>query len=56
MKQRKKALGTMNGVGGRITEIRLSKGIKQKELIAMLQTDGVDINPSSLSKLEGQTR
>jgi transcriptional regulator with XRE-family HTH domain len=30
--------------------------MKQKDLLARLQTAGIDINPSSLSKLEGQTR
>lgn len=30
--------------------------MKQKELLAKLQTGGIDINPSSLSKLEGQVR
>ena len=34
----------------------MEKGIKQHELVSRMQTMGVDINPSSLSKLEGQHR
>ena len=30
--------------------------MKQHELVAQMQIKGVDINPSSLSKLEGQVR
>ena len=30
--------------------------MKQHELVSQMQTLGVDINPSSLSKLEGQQR
>ena len=30
--------------------------MKQKELISQMQVNGVDIDPSSLSKLEGQIR
>ena len=30
--------------------------MKQHELVSKMQTLGVDINPSSLSKLEGQHR
>lgn len=30
--------------------------MKQHELVAQMQLMGVDINPSSLSKLEGQVR
>ena len=46
----------MNIIGARVTEIRLEKGLKQKELLAKLQSSGFDINAASLSKLEGQTR
>ena len=31
-------------------------GIKQKDFIARLQVAGLDINPTSYSKLEGQLR
>jgi transcriptional regulator with XRE-family HTH domain len=56
MKPRKLELGDKNLVGHKITEMRLEKNIKQKELLAKLQTCGINISPSSLSKLEGQTR
>ena len=36
--------------------IRKEKGIKQKEFLAKLQTLGLDISPTSLSRLEGQYR
>ena len=36
--------------------IRKAQGMKQAELVAKMQLAGVDINPSSLSKLEGQVR
>ena len=36
--------------------IRKSMGMKQTTLVSKMQLLGVDINPSSLSKLEGQTR
>lgn len=56
MKPRRQELGNKNIVGNKITKLRQEKNIKQKELLAKLQTKGIDINPSSLSKLEGQTR
>ena len=56
MKKRKLPLGDMNMTGAKIMEIRLKKGISQKDFIAMLQTNNIDINPTSYSKLEGQTR
>ena len=36
--------------------IRKQLGMKQTTLVSRMQLLGVDINPSSLSKLEGQTR
>lgn len=56
MKPRKLPLGDMNIVGANITRIRLGKNIKQKELLAKLQSEGMDITGSCLSKIEGQTR
>ncbi|MBE6610113.1 MAG: helix-turn-helix transcriptional regulator [Ruminococcaceae bacterium] len=56
MKIRKKQYGDVNMVGRRIEAIRKEKGIKQKDFIARLQTYGLDINPTSYSKLEGQIR
>ncbi len=56
MKIRKKQYGNINIVGKKIEEIRKANGIKQKDFIARLQTEGLDINPTSYSKLEGQIR
>ncbi len=36
--------------------LRKEKGMKQKEFIAKLQLFGLDMNPTSYSKLEGQVR
>ncbi|MBQ8941002.1 MAG: helix-turn-helix transcriptional regulator [Firmicutes bacterium] len=56
MKPRKLELGTKNIIGHKVTQLRLERKMKQKDLAAKLQTYGADINLSSLSKLEGQTR
>ena len=56
MKTRKKGYGTANIIGKNVRALRLAKGIKQKDFIARMQTMGVDINPTSYSKLEGQVR
>lgn len=56
MKTRAKNSGMANVVGKRIERLRKTKGIKQADFIARLQAAGLDINPSSYSKLEGQFR
>lgn len=56
MKTRAQAYGNSNMIGKRVYELRTARSIKQKELIAQLQAAGLDINPSSYSKLEGQVR
>ncbi|MCI8838998.1 MAG: XRE family transcriptional regulator [Oscillospiraceae bacterium] len=56
MKPRKLALGDRNMVGARVTEARLNAGMKQVELLAKLQTSGIDISIPALSLLEGQKR
>lgn len=56
MKTRKLELGDRNVIGGRVTEARLAKGMKQKELLAKLQTSGIEISTPALSLLEGQKR
>lgn len=56
MKIRKKAYGTCNMVGRNVERLRLQRGIKQKDFISKLQLMGLDINPTSYSKLEGQLR
>lgn len=56
MKIRKSEYGTCNVIGKRVEAIRKARGIKQKEFVAKLQSMGLDINPTSFSKLEGQVR
>lgn len=56
MKIRKLDLGDRNIVGARVTEARKAKGMKQVELLAKLQTAGIDISVPALSLLEGQKR
>lgn len=56
MKPRKAEYGTKNICGANVERIRKQQGMKQTTLISKMQLMGVDINPSSLSKLEGQVR
>lgn len=56
MKTRKLELGKRNMVGARVTEARLSMGMKQVDLLAKLQTSGIEISIPALSLLEGQKR
>ena len=56
MKPRKAEYGYKNICGANVERIRKSMGMKQTTLVSKMQLLGVDINPSSLSKLEGQTR
>lgn len=56
MKPRKAKYGDKNICGANIERIRKQLGMKQATLVSKMQLMGVDINPSSLSKLEGQTR
>ncbi|MBQ6831851.1 MAG: helix-turn-helix transcriptional regulator [Oscillospiraceae bacterium] len=56
MKPRKAKYGDKNICGANIERIRKLLGMKQATLVSKMQLMGVDINPSSLSKLEGQTR
>lgn len=56
MKPRKAEYGDKNICGANVERIRKQLGMKQATLVAKMQLAGVDINPSSLSKLEGQIR
>ena len=56
MKVRKKPFGDINIVGANIERLRKEQHIKQKDFIAKMQLMGLDINPTSYSKLEGQIR
>lgn len=52
----RKNFGNANLVGKKIEMLRKQRNITQKNIIAQMQLNGVDINPTSYSKLEGQTR
>ncbi|WP_228469202.1 helix-turn-helix domain-containing protein [Paenibacillus sp. JNUCC31] len=56
LKHRQEPPGDKNIIGSRVVSIRKSKGIKQREFLARLQTLGLDISQTSLSRLEGQYR
>lgn len=56
MKPRRIPYGDKNISGAKIESLRKAMGMKQSELVSRMQLLGVDINPSSLSKLEGQQR
>lgn len=56
MKIRVKAYGDCNIIGKTVEKLRKERKIKQKDFIARLQVSGLDINPTSYSKLEGQLR
>ena len=56
MKPRKQPYGDKNISGAIIERLRKERNMKQSELAAQMQVLGVDINISSLSKLEGQQR
>ena len=56
MKIRKKEYGDCNIVGKNVERIRKERKITQKDFISQLQLFGLDINPTSYSKLEGQIR
>lgn len=55
-KTRKAPLGTRNIVGAKVYQVRKQKGILQKDLAANLQSKGMDICATTLSRLEGQER
>lgn len=56
MKTRKKSYGNCNLIGANTERLRKERGLKQKDFIARMQVMGVDINPTSFSKLEGGLR
>ena len=55
-KPRKMPVGERNIVGQKVAGLRKEKKIKQKDLVAMLQSEGMDISETSMSRLEGQSR
>ena len=56
MKTRSHLYGNSNVIGKNVEKLRKARKIKQKDFIAKLQLIGLDINPTSYSKLEGQVR
>lgn len=56
MRTRKLALGSKNIIGARVTLARRSRQMTQKQLMAQLQTLGMDISAPALSLLEAQKR
>ena len=56
MRLREQALGDRNIIGKKIEEERKKLGLKQKEFLAQLQINGIDLSASALSKIEGQHR
>lgn len=48
--------GKRNIVGAKVARLRKEKNLKQKELVATLQSLGMDISDTSMSRLEGQNR
>ena len=56
MRIREQQLGNRNIVGARVEQRRKEIGMKQKDLLMQLQINGIELNASGLSKLEGQIR
>ena len=53
---KRKTIGDKNDVGRRIVELRETNSMQQNDLMAQLQTRGIDLIQSSLSDLGGQKR
>jgi transcriptional regulator with XRE-family HTH domain len=56
MRIRKIETGNSNLVGQRVETRRKEMGMKQKDLLERLQLQGIDLNVSGLSKIEGKLR
>lgn len=56
MRIRKQPLGDKNISGAKIEARRREIGMKQGELLASVQRQGISLNASGLSKIEGQLR
>ena len=55
-KPRTTPIGKRNIVGAKIVKLRKERGMKQKDLVIRLQSMGMDISDTSMSRLEGQLR
>jgi len=49
-------LGDRNIIGAKVEQRRKELRLKQRELLEQLNSSGIEMNASGLSKLEGQTR
>lgn len=56
MSKPRQTLGSHNIVGEKVEQVRQRMGLKQHELMARLQNEGMDIDESGMSRLEGQKR
>lgn len=56
MKPRSKKMGNKNLIGNKVLKFRHDNNIKQKDFLARLQSAGLDISSTSLSRLEWQER
>ncbi len=52
----RQSVGNKNIIGQKVYRLRREKYIKQKDFLAKLQTLGLDISATSLSRPEGQQR
>ena len=52
----RKSIGSENIVGQRIVKLRKERKMSQKDLLAQLQINNIEIGQSALSDLEGQRR
>ena len=56
MYKRRIDIGKMNIIGVHVSTIRQSLGMSQKELLIKLQEYGLNLSPTSISRIEGQHR
>jgi len=56
LRKRQQPLGDRNIVGAKIEQRRKELRLKQRDLLEQLNSNGIEMNASGLSKLEGQTR
>ena len=56
MRKRQLPLGNRNMIGAKIEQRRRELRLKQRDLLEQLRRNGIDMNASGLSKLEGQAR
>ena len=56
LRKRQLPLGNRNMIGAKIEQRRKELRLKQRDLLEQLRRNGIDMNASGLSKLEGQAR